>query len=169
MEVENNLIDSVDNREPVASSQSRFNISDNLSGNLKEMSKWIRNLLILTAIFMGIWVLCLLFFLFVIATTLFALPADRIPETLSFLPVTLSSLSFPMLLLIISLGISVFILLKLWNGQKYIQESLQKQNEDLLYKGASNLMQYWKYTFYMQVVAIVLMFIGFVIGLLIAL
>jgi hypothetical protein len=94
------------------------------------------------------------------------------PETLSFLPgtlVTLSSLSFPMLLLIICLGISVFILLKLWNGQKYIQESLQKQNEDLLYKGASNLMQYWKYTYYMQVVAIVLMFIGFVIGLLIAL
>ena len=164
MEVENNLIDSVDNREPVASSQSRFNISDNLSGNLKEMSKWIRRLLILTAIFIGIWVLCLLFFLFVIATTLFAMP-----ETLSFLPVTLSTLSFPMLLLIISLGISVFILLKLWNGQKYIQESLQKQNEDLLYKGASNLMQYWKYTYYMQVVVIVLMFIGFVIGLLIAL
>ncbi len=164
MEVENNLIDSVDNREPVASSQSRFNISDNLSGNLKEMSKWIRRLLILTAIFIGIWVLCLLFFLFVIATTLFAMP-----ETLSFLPVTLSTLSFPMLLLIISLGISVFILLKLWKGQKYIQESLQKQNEDLLYKGASNLMQYWKYTYYMQVVVIVLMFIGFVIGLLIAL
>lgn len=164
MEVENNLIDSVDNREPIASFQSRFNISDNLSGNLKEMSKWIRRLLILTAIFIGIWVLCLLFFLFVIATTLFAMP-----ETLSFLPVTLSSLSFPMLLLIISLGISVFILLKLWKGQKYIQESLQKQNEDLLYKGASNLMQYWKYTFYMQVVVIVLMFIGFVIGLLTAL
>lgn len=164
MEVENNLIDSVDNREPVASFQSRFNISDNLSGNLKEMSKWIRRLLILTAIFIGIWVLCLLFILFVIATTLFAMP-----ETLSFLPVTLSSLSFPILLLIISLGISVFILLKLWKGQKYIQESLQKQNEDLLYKGASNLMQYWKYTFYMQVVAIVLMFIGFVIGLLTAL
>lgn len=164
MEVENNLIDSVDNREPVASFQSRFNISDNLSGNLKEMSKWIRRLLIFTAIFIGIWVLCLLFFLFVIATTLFAMP-----ETLSFLPVTLSTLSFPMLLLIISLGISVFILLKLWKGQKYIQESLQKQNEDLLYKGASNLMQYWKYTYYMQVVVIVLMFIGFVIGLLIAL
>ncbi len=157
MEVENNLIDSVDNREPVASSQSRFNISDNLSGNLKEMSKWIRRLLILTAIFMGIWVLCLLFFHF------------AMPEVLSFLPVTLLLLSFPMLLLIICLGILVFILLKLWNGQKYIQESLQKQNEDLLYKGASNLMQYWKYTFYMQVVAIVLMFIGFVIGLLIAL
>lgn len=168
MEVENNLIDSVDNREPVASSQSRFNISDNLSGNLKEMSKWIRRLLILTAIFIGIWVLCLLFILFVIATSLYI----AMPETLSFLPgtlVTLSSLSFPMLLLIICLGISVFILLKLWNGQKYIQESLQKQNEDLLYKGASNLMQYWKYTYYMQVVAIVLMFIGFVIGLLIAL
>lgn len=167
MEVENNLIDSVDNREPVASFQSRFNISDNLSGNLKEMSKWIRRLLIFTAIFIGIWVLCLLFILFVIATSLFAMP-----ETLSFLPgtlVTLSSLSFPMLLLIICLGISVFILLKLWKGQKYIQESLQKQNEDLLYKGASNLMQYWKYTFYMQVVAIVLMFIGFVIGLLTAL
>ena len=167
MEVENNLIDSVDNREPVASSQSRFNISDNLSGNLKEMSKWIRRLLILTAIFIGIWVLCLLFILFVIATSLFAMP-----ETLPFLPVTLvtlSSLSFPMSLLIICLGISVFILLKLWKGQKYIQESLQKQTEDLLYKGASNLMQYWKYTFYMQVVAIVLMFIGFVIGLLIAL
>ena len=164
MEVENNLIDSVDNREPVASSQSRFNISDNLSGNLKEMSKWIRRLLILTAIFIGIWVLCLLFSLFVIATTLFAMP-----ETLYFLPVTLSTLSFPMSLLIICLGISVFILLKLWNGQKYIQESLQKQNEDLLYKGASNLMQYWKYTYYMQVVVIVLMFIGFVIGLLIAL
>ena len=39
MEVENNLIDSVDNREPIASFQSRFNISDNLSGNLKEYAK----------------------------------------------------------------------------------------------------------------------------------
>lgn len=159
MEVENDLID-YNNGVKRSRANNKFNISEPLSLYLTDMSKWIRRLLISTAVYMVIYFLCSILLVFV-CIPFFSEPMKASSEVMSVdpFPFTTAFVIFISVVMVLAL----FILLKLWKGQKFIKHSIQKRDEELLFRGVTDILKYWKYNFYLQIISVVIIFLSFLV------
>ncbi len=159
MEVENDLID-YNNGVKRSRANNKFYISEPLSLYLTDMSKWIRRLLISTAVYMVIYFLCSILLVFV-CIPFFSEPMKASSEVMSIdpFPFTTAFVIFISVVMVVAL----FILLKLWKGQKFIKHSIQKRDEELLFRGVTDILKYWKYNFYLQIISVVIIFLSFLV------
>lgn len=124
-------------------SKQQFDLSEDLTTEFLDMSKWIKRLLIITFSILGLYLLFIAFALILSS---------------SILPPSFSGMSFFILLPFLIL--SGWILMLLWKSQNNISKSLKTKDEEMLFSGISYLSKYWKYTFYINLITAAFMIVG---------